>query len=97
MPIDIDRETLIHFPEARSAFPGKRVSLATLHRWRLHGSRGVKLDTVAVGHLRYTSAEAIGRFIRAQNADETPAPQFTATQRQRMANTANRALEAAGL
>ena len=98
MGIDVEREDLIHFPEATRAFPGrKRLSLATLHRWRLHGVRGVRLDTLLIGGLRYTSREAIGRFIAAQNADQQPAPQITAKQRQRQSESARAELERIGI
>jgi hypothetical protein len=99
MPIDCEAETLIHFPDARSAFhDDKRHSLASLHRWRLKGVRGVKLETVLICGLRYTSKEAIARFIAAQNADDVPAaPAITPTQRRRQAQAAQRALQEAGL
>lgn len=98
MSIDAETEELIPFAEARTAFPGgKRLSLATLHRWRLSGVRGVRLETLLVGGLRYTSTEAIARFIAAQNRDESPAPVLTASQRRVQAETANRLLEAAGI
>jgi len=93
MSIDVETEDLIPFCEARSAFPGgKRLSLATLHRWRLHGVRGVKLETALIGGSRYVSREAISRFIRAQNADETPAPQFTPKQRAAQSQAARKEL-----
>ena len=73
MSIDAASEDLIPFCEARTAFPGgKRLSLATLHRWRLHGVRGTKLETCLVGGLRYTSTQAIQRFIANQNGDDAP-------------------------
>ena len=94
MSIDVDSETLIPFSgEARTAFPGgKRHSLATLHRWRLSGVRGVKLETCLCGGLRYTSREAIQRFIANQNRDESPAPAITPSQRRKQAETANKVL-----
>ena len=98
MSIDVDSETLLPFCEARSAFPGgKRLSLATLHRWRLHGVRGTRLETVLIGGSRYTSAEAISRFIAAQNRDEESVPQFTPTQRQGMSEAARKELAAIGI
>ena len=99
MSIDTELETLLTFDDARTAFPGdRRLSLATLHRWRLNGVRGVKLETVLIGGLRYTSREAISRFIAAQNADDVPAaPAITPTQRRRQAQAAQRALQEAGL
>ena len=98
MSIDVETEDLIPFGEARSAVPGgKRLSLATLHRWRLDGVRGTRLETVLIGGSRYTSAEAISRFIAAQNAPETPAPTITKSQRARQAATADRLLQEAGI
>ena len=98
MAIDCDSETVLSFNEARTAFPGgKRLALATLHRWRLHGVRGTKLETALIGGLRYTSKEAISRFIAAQNAGESPAPSFTPSQRQRMSEAARRELEKLGI
>ena len=98
MSIDVETEDLIPFSEARTAFPGgKRLSLATLHRWRLSGVRGVRLETCVVGGLRYLSRESISRFIAAQNRDETPAPAITAKHRRTQAESAMKVLEAAGL
>ena len=99
MSIDCELETLMTFDEARTAFPGdRRLSLATLHRWRLHGVRGVKLETLLIGGLRYTSREAIARFITAQNADDNPAtPVITASQRRRQSEAARTELERAGI
>lgn len=100
MTIDVQSETLISFSDARSAFPGidRRLSLATLHRWRLNGVRGVKLETVLIGGLRYTSREAIARFIQAQNANDAPAaPVITASQRRRLSEAARLALQEAGI
>lgn len=100
MTIDVQTETVVSFSDARSAFPGidRRLSLATLHRWRLNGVRGVKLETVLIGGLRYTSREAIARFIAAQNADDTPAaPVITASQRRQQSEAARTELEKMGV
>ena len=98
MSIDATNEQLIPFSQARSAFPGgKRYSLSSLHRLRLHGVRGVKLETCLIGGSRYTSAEAIRRFIAAQNPAESAEPAITGKQRARMAETANRILAESGM
>ena len=103
MSIDVDREELIPFNDARSAFPGgKRRSLATLHRLRIRGVRcsdgsRVLLDTVLVLGARYTSREAIQRLIAAQNADQSPTPAITPKQRRTQAEAANRLLQEAGI
>ena len=98
MSINTDTETLITLSEARTAFPGgKRLSLATLHRWRLHGVRGVRLETILIGGLRYVSREAISRFIGQQNADKSPTPATTPGQRSRQAKAAQKELARAGV
>ena len=62
--VNVKEESLLTLAQARSAFPGReRLGLATLHRWRLNGVRGVRLETILIGGLRYTSREAIERFI----------------------------------
>ena len=94
----LENETVIPFKEARSGFPGrKRVALQTLHRWRLHGVRGVKLETVLIGGLRCTSREAISRFISNQNRVEQCTPSITPKQKQKQAETTDHLLEEAGL
>ncbi len=113
MGIDAGVETLVQFSsEARTAFPGRRrLGYATLHRWRSEGVRGVRLETILVGGLRYTSREAIDRFIEAQNAADfpapvitpaqnaadAPAPVITPAQRRRQATAARAELERAGV
>lgn len=98
MSINVETEDLIPFSEARTAFPGgKRLSLATLHRWRLSGVRNTRLETCVVGGLRYVSRESISRFLAAQNASESPAPAITAKQRRTQAESANRVLQEAGI
>jgi hypothetical protein len=67
MSVRLLSETLMSLPDACSAFPGRKVSLPTLHRWRLSGVRGIFLETVLVGGRRMTSLEAIERFLAAQN------------------------------
>lgn len=94
--IDPSTETLIRFQEAGRRIPGNP-SVCALHRWRLHGVRGVKLSTLLCGGVRFTSVEAIARFIAEQNRDESPAPALTASQRRTQAESANRVLQEAGI
>lgn len=94
--IDHLTETLVNFQHAGKHIPGNP-ALCTLHRWRLSGVRKTKLETLLVGGIRYTSVEAISRFIAAQNASESPAPMLTASQRRTQAEAANKVLEAAGI
>ena len=94
--IDPSTEFLIHFQQAGRAVPSNP-SLCALHRWRLSGVRGVKLETLLIGGKRFTSTEAIARFIAAQNRDESPTQTLTASQRRTQAETANRVLQEAGI
>ena len=95
---DMTIEELLTLTQARSAFPGsKRLSLATLHRWRQQGARGVRLETLLVGGMRYTSREAIARFIAAQNAADRPAPAISPAQRRRQSEAARLELERIGV
>jgi hypothetical protein len=41
--------------------------ISTLHRWAMRGVRGVKLDTVVVGHRRFVTKEAIDQFLAELN------------------------------
>lgn len=77
--IDTTFEELIPFQQASRRIPGNP-SLAALHRWRLSGVRGAKLETLLIGGKRFTSAEAIARMIAAQNRDQQPTPAFTPAQ-----------------
>jgi len=68
--IDLHNETLIPLSEVPARLPrrrGHRIHLQSVHRWARRGLRGVVLETVRVGHSRYTSAEALRRFLKATN------------------------------
>lgn len=93
--INHESEELIPFEGCGQLIPG-RPSRCTMFRWAFKGVRGVKLETLVCGHKRFTSKEAIARFVAAQNAPETPAPTITPSQRRRQAETANRLLQEAG-
>lgn len=99
MSIELEHETLVAFSDARTSFrDGRRKSLATLHRWRLRGIRGVRLETLLIGGIRYTSLEAIDRFIQAQNLNDAPAaPVISASQRKQQAEAARTVLKKMGV
>ncbi|MBX3413904.1 MAG: DUF1580 domain-containing protein [Pirellulales bacterium] len=61
MSIDFSQEQLLSFPGAARRLPGNP-HVSTLHRWRLRGVRGVRLETTLIGGKRYTSIEALQRF-----------------------------------
>lgn len=93
MSINISTETLLSLNEAAKESPG-RPHLSTLHRWRLRGVRGVKLETCLVGGRRFTSREALERFAARTTAvaDGEPAPPRTPRQRSRSIERAERDL-----
>jgi hypothetical protein len=94
MSIEISSETLLSLTEAASLLPG-RPHLSSLHRWRLRGVRGVKLETVLVGGRRFTSHEALERCAARATAaaDGTSSPIRTPRQRRRDVEQAEREME----
>lgn len=94
-------ETLISLPKARKLFPvDPAPSLPTLHRWRLHGVSGVKLECLRVGALYYTTKSAVERFLTVTTAignREEPPKVRTVPQRKRAIKNAEAELDAAGI
>ena len=68
-------------------------------RWRLRGIRGVKLETIKIGGRRFTSAEALARFIEQSTAaaDGLPLPTRTNRQREAAIRRAERELDGLGI
>lgn len=100
--MDIDSEELLTLRAAATRLPygraGKSVHVATLHRWASHnGVRGVRLETVRIGGVRYTSAEALQRFIERCSADNPVQEPQTTGRRQREMATAETELARAGI
>lgn len=63
--IELRNEQLLTLADATKLIPGrfgKKLSIKTIHRWALHGVRGVQLETVKMGGRKMTSREAIQRF-----------------------------------
>ncbi len=98
MSIDLSTETMVPFPDAPSRIPG-RPHIATVHRWRLRGVRGIKLESCLVGGKRFTSIEAIERFVERTTAaaDGEQSPSRTPRQRQRAIKQAEQELAQAGI
>jgi hypothetical protein len=69
--INVERETLRLLTKAVADIPGRPHS-STILRWALRGVKGVRLETIVVGGRRFTSVEAIGRFIL--RLSEPPVP-----------------------
>jgi len=65
--IDPTTEKLLTPKQVARLFPGrsgKGVSVATVWRWMSgHGRRGTMLESIHVGGSRYSSREAVSRFV----------------------------------
>lgn len=83
--IDVFSEECLPLKDAAKEIPG-RPHTSTVIRWTTRGCRGVRLQTVLVGGVRFTSRQAITRFINATTAaadGRAPEPSGTmARQRQ---------------
>lgn len=96
--IDRGKESLLAPAQACKVFPGG-ISLPTY--WRYigpRGVRGVQLESFVCGGRRWTSIEAIDRFIKAQNQDKASPPRkITPEQRRRQSESAQQQLERMGV
>ena len=81
--IDISTERLITFTAAARVRPpsraGRPTHVATVHRWRLRGLRGVRLEAVRLGGVWYTSYEALQRFAARLAGETDGGPAATGT------------------
>ncbi len=92
--IDFQTEELQSFETA--LIPGDP-HLGTRYRWTLKGVRGAKLESILIGNRRFTSTEAIGRFITALNSPKSSTPPATKTRRAKQNSAARAALAEAGI
>jgi len=68
-PSPLQREELFTLAQATAWVrdrSGRKVHLATVHRWALRGCRGRRLETLLIGRQRMTSKEALARFFEAE-------------------------------
>jgi hypothetical protein len=83
--IDIETERIIPVRQVRqhvpSRIPGKRVSPATVWRWM--SRKNNPLETIKIGGGRFTSVEAIGRFIERSSQTSAAKPQASRPRVQR--------------
>jgi hypothetical protein len=64
--LDLQRETPIPLAEAPMYLPkrnGKKAHYSTIYRWATKGARGRVLESTLVGGIRYTTLEALRRFL----------------------------------
>jgi hypothetical protein len=94
MAIDVQHENLIPINKAPAHIPG-RPHISCLYRWMNHKDR--PLETIMIGGRRWTSVEAIGRFIAGCNAPGATGPVPTSARREREILAAERRLDAAGV
>ena len=96
MSIDLANETPITLAKAAQTLPGGAVHVSTIHRWRMKGCRGVRLETFLRGGVRHTTREAIERFFAATTAaaDGDTSPVRTSRQRERAMQQAERDFDA---
>lgn len=72
------------------------VNPATAWRWCLRGCRGVRLESLLIGGVRYTSRQACDRFLTALNGLPTPPPSKTPSRSSR-AEAASKQLDEMGI
>ena len=97
MSIDPRTEKLLTLGQACKAFPPSGVSTATLGRWIQRGVRGARLETILRGGRRFTSTEAIARFMESQNASTLAVVEITESQRGKQNTNARQALAKMGV
>jgi len=96
--IDLLTETIFPVSEGPKHIPG-RPSKASCWRWVLQGVGGVKLESALIGGKRFTSHEAIQRFVDRRTAatDHNAPPSMTSRQRDCEIDRAEREASEAGL
>lgn len=62
----LSAETLVPIGKGGKLFPYP-VGRTALERWMRHGVRGVRLESILIGNRRFTSEEAIQRFVERTN------------------------------
>ncbi|QDV73804.1 DUF1580 domain-containing protein [Botrimarina mediterranea] len=65
-PQSLNGEQLVSLQEVPDYLPtrrGKKVHITTIYRWVLKGVRGKVLESALLGGIRYTSLEALQRFL----------------------------------
>lgn len=95
--IDTKHEELLTIPQAAKEVPPVGISIACAWRWALHGTRGRRLDSVVIGGRRYTSKQAIERFLNHSHSTESTTPSSNSASREKAIAKAEAELSAMGL
>ena len=70
--LNLEAEAVLTLADAsRHPILGTPVHVSTIHRWRLNGVRGAKLETQLSGGRRVTTVEALRRFLAAINGEQS--------------------------
>jgi hypothetical protein len=86
--IDTRNETLLTLSRAAKDVPG-HPHLSTLVRWATRGVKSVRLETILIGGRRFTSREAIQRFIARLSEPQGPPAQPGHQRAQRLLRVEN--------
>jgi hypothetical protein len=93
--MDLSNERLIPLARASQAIPS-RPHASTAVRWARRGVRGVKLETILIGGRRFTSHEAIGRFVSRLSEPQPAELPASTTDRERELQGAEQELDLLG-
>ena len=92
--LDLTDETVVPINQAPKHYPYGRPNLSTVYRHFRRGCRGVCLETFVAGGRRFTTIEAIRRFIEQTTANSPgaslPPSRPTSRQRERTIDRAER-------
>src|SRR5262245_18223544 len=73
--IDVSSEEIVTFSQLARRLPRRRndrpVHVSTIHRWRIHGVKGARLECVKIGGGWCTSMEAFQRWVDQLTAIQT--------------------------
>lgn len=100
MAIQVLEEDVLRLDDAKKLLPG-RPDRSTVYRWALGpGSHGVRLESFKVGRRRFTTKQAIQRFVEAVTvaADGNKQPVVRShREREKAITSAEKRLEQAGI
>lgn len=74
MSLDFNKEHPITLAEVPRHVPkrnGKKVHYSTVYRWISKGARGRILESACVGGVRFTTVEAVARFLSSNTSAPT--------------------------
>jgi hypothetical protein len=95
-------ERLVPLSELPNHIPqrnGRKLGISTGYRWTLHGVRGAVLESIQLGGSRFTSVEAIQRFVTelTRRRDGQPVSERTPPCRQRRRDKVEAELDRIGI